>query len=332
MSLLQTAKAETNGKNGTMSGASPQDAIETIAALRENLRRVFIGKTVVLERVLVALLAEGHILIEDAPGVGKTTLAKALARSIACDCKRVQFTPDLLPSDVLGVSVYDPERRAFEFKPGPVFANVVLADEINRTNPRTQSALLEAMNEAHVSVDGVTRELPRPFLVIATQNPFEFEGTYPLPESQLDRFLLKTKIGYPTPEEERQVLKAQAVSHPLEGLKPVVTGEQVLGLQKATRDVRVDDAVVDYIVAIAAKTRESARLAVGVSPRGSLALRRASQALALLSGRAFVIPDDVKALAVPVLAHRVVPRDQGEPGETARHAVREVLEAVPAPL
>ena len=238
----------------------------------------------------------------------------------------------MLPSDVLGVSVYDPERREFSFKPGPIFSNVVLADEINRTNPRTQSALLEAMNEAHVSVDGVTRELPRPFLVLATQNPFEFEGTYPLPESQLDRFLLKTRIGYPTPEEEKQVLRAQATSHPLDALRPVVTGEQVLALQKATRDVRVDDALVDYIVAIAAKTRESPRLALGVSPRGSLALRRASQALALLSGRAFVVPDDVKALAVPVLAHRVVARDQGEHGEPARLAIREVLDAVPAPL
>ncbi len=290
---------------------------------------MFVGRETTVEHVLTALLAEGHLLIEDAPGVGKTTLAKALARSIDASFKRIQFTPDLLPSDIVGVSVYDQATTSFSFKPGPIFANVVLADEINRTNPRTQSSLLEAMSEPTVSVDGQPHTLPRPFLVLATQNPHEFEGTYPLPESQLDRFLLRIRIGYPSAEQEREVLRAQTTRHPLEGLTPVVTGADVLHLQEATRQVRVDDAVLDYVVAIAQRSREAPDLAVGVSPRGSLALRRAAQALALVRGRDHVIPDDVKELAVPALSHRVVAGRDRRPVEDV---LSELVQAVPAPM
>ncbi len=279
--------------------------------------------------MLTALLAEGHLLIEDAPGVGKTTLAKALARSIDASFKRIQFTPDLLPSDIVGVSVYDQATTSFSFKAGPIFANVVLADEINRTNPRTQSSLLEAMSEPSVSVDGQPHPLPRPFLVLATQNPHEFEGTYPLPESQLDRFLLRIRIGYPSAEQEREVLRAQTTTHPLERLTPVVTGADVLRLQEATRQVRVDDAVLDYVVAIAQRSRETPDLAIGVSPRGSLALRRAAQALALVRGRDHVVPDDVKDLAFPVLAHRVVVRRGHRPVDDV---LAELVAAVSAPV
>ncbi len=309
------------------------ETTELVQSLAANVRKVFVGKEQVVEAVLTALLAEGHLLIEDAPGVGKTTLAKSLARSIDCAFKRIQFTPDLLPSDITGVSIYDQQEQRFVFKPGPVFANVVLADEINRTNPRTQSSLLEAMSEAAVSVDGETRPLPKPFLVLATQNPFEFEGTYPLPESQLDRFLIRLEIGYPTAEQERAVLKAQQTAHPLRDLTPVVTGEQVLALQAATRDVRVEDSVLDYIVAISHASRDAPEVAVGVSPRGSLALRRAAQALALVRGRDYVIPDDVKELAVPVLAHRIVVEDELGAGRSrARDAMQRVVETVAAPL
>jgi MoxR-like ATPase len=329
---LKDLLASQNAAPARAGGGLDASTIEKISALRDNVRRVFVGKVAVVDRVLVALLAEGHCLIEDAPGVGKTTLAKALARSIDCEFKRIQFTPDLLPSDILGVSIYDPEKREFSFKPGPIFANVVLADEINRTNPRTQSSLLEAMSETSVSVDGQTRDLPRPFIVLATQNPFEFEGTYPLPESQLDRFILRTRVGYPSVDEEKEVLRAQRSEHPLDSIKPVVTGRDVIALQRATREVRVDDAIIDYIVAIAASTRASPRLAVGVSPRGSLALRRAAQARALLERRDYVIPDDVKSLALPVLSHRVVAKDPGEDGERAREALKEVLDKVSIPL
>lgn len=310
-------------------GTRFQRSIDLVQRLAENVERVFVGRETTIEHVLTALLAEGHLLIEDAPGVGKTTLAKALARSIDASFKRIQFTPDLLPSDIVGVSVFDQTKATFSFKPGPIFANVVLADEINRTNPRTQSSLLEAMSEPTVSIDGEPHALPRPFIVLATQNPNEFEGTYPLPESQLDRFLLRIRIGYPSAEQEREVLRTQETRHPLDDLRPVVTSADVLDLQAATRRVRVADAVLDYIVEIAQRSRACSDLSVGVSPRGSLALRRAAQALALVRGRDHVVPDDVKELAAPVLAHRVV-ASRGL--RDAEGVISELVRVVPAPV
>jgi MoxR-like ATPase len=305
-----------------------------IAALDENVRRVVLGKPEVVRLVLTGLLAGGHVLLEDVPGVGKTVLAKTIARSIACDFRRVQFTPDLLPSDILGVAVYDQRTSAFEFKPGPVFTNVLLADEINRATPRTQSALLEAMNDFQVSVDRTSHPLPTPFLVIATQNPYEFEGTYPLPESQLDRFMLKVRIGYPALEDERAILVAQRSRHPLDALKPVVTGAQVLAIQEAARAVRVDASVTDYLLALVRATRGSKLLTVGASPRGAIFLSRAAQAHALLAGRDFVLPDDVKALAVPVLAHRVIGRGYAGDGGTddREKVIADLLDTLEVPI
>ncbi|GIW71327.1 MAG: magnesium chelatase [Planctomycetota bacterium] len=309
------------------------DPGRAIAQVRQNIERVFVGKPELVEHLLVALLAGGHVLIEDVPGVGKTTLAKALARSLDASFRRLQFTPDLLPSDITGVAIYDQKRGVFEFKPGPIFANVVLADEINRTNPRTQSALLEAMSDRQVSVDGVSYELPQPFIVLATQNPHEYEGTYPLPESQLDRFFMRLEVGYPTLEEEREVLRSRRRSDPLEQLAPVLACEDVLALQRAVLEVRVDDAITDYVLALVHATRASPRLEVGVSPRGSLALRRAAQALALLLGRDYVVPDDVKRLAVPVMAHRVLVRGHHGAGSAeGAEAVRAIVEAIEVPL
>ena len=326
----ETAPSTSAPPASTPGPAGSRPAVALVAALRENLGRVFVGPAETVDRVLVALLAEGHLLVEDVPGVGKTTLAKALARSIACGFKRVQFTPDLLPSDVVGVSVWDQAARAFEFRPGPVFTNVLLADEVNRTSPRTQSCLLEAMSEPAVTVDGVPHALPRPFLVVATQNPFEFEGTYPLPESQLDRFLLRLRVGYPSAAQEREVLRAQALAHPLERLAPVVDAEDVLRLQAETRAVRVDDALVDWVVALAQRSRAHPAFAVGVSPRGALALRRAAQALALVRGRTYAVPDDVRDLVVPALAHRVLPAP-GVAG-SGEEALARLLEDVPVPV
>ena len=280
--------------------------IENIGKLKENIKRVFIGKEEVVDMVLVGLFAGGHILIEDVPGVGKTILARTLARSIHCSFRRIQFTPDLLPTDVIGVTIYNAPRDEFVFKKGPIFANIILADEINRTTPRTQSSLLEAMNDCHVSVDGVSHPLPSPFMVVATQNPFEFTGTFSLPESQLDRFLLRLRIGYPGWDDEKRVLYSQKIKHPFDSLPSVMSSDQVLEIQQRVREVKLDETIADYILAIAEGTRNSEQLEIGVSPRGNLSLFRAAQALALIEGRNYCVPDDVKRLAVPVLAHRVV--------------------------
>ncbi|MCI0343582.1 MAG: MoxR family ATPase [Planctomycetales bacterium] len=305
-----------------------------VAALRKNIETVILGKTEVVKLCVVGLLARGHVLIEDVPGVGKTTLARALARSIDCGFQRIQFTPDLLPSDILGVSIYNTESNKFVFRPGPIFANVILADEVNRTTPRTQSSLLEAMNDFQVSVDGTTHRLPEPFIVLATQNPIEFAGTYPLPESQLDRFLLRIRVGYPSREHEREVLASQRETHPIDGLSSVLAGPDVLALQARVRGVRVDPTLADYILEIVSRTRGSPDLLAGVSPRGSLALYRAAQALALVEGRDYVLPDDIKALAVAVLAHRLIEKSAIERGTGGRaeEIVREILEAVPVPV
>jgi MoxR-like ATPase len=274
--------------------------------LERALRHVIRGEGEPVRLALVALLSEGHLLIEDVPGVGKTTLAHALARSIDCQFQRVQFTSDLLPSDVIGISVYNQHRESFEFKPGPVFANILLADEINRTTPKTQSALLEAMNERQVTVDNQTYHLPEPFVVIATQNPIEHHGTYPLPESQLDRFLMRIRMGYPGWEGEREILRASQHRDGLEALEPVAHAQEIRRWQDAVRQVTMEDSLIDYLLRLVSKTRENEHLALGVSPRGSQALFRAAQARALLEGRDFTIPDDIKLLAVPVFAHRVV--------------------------
>jgi MoxR-like ATPase len=285
------------------------------------------------------LLARGHLLIEDVPGVGKTTLAQALAKSFHCTFQRIQFTSDLLPSDVLGVSVYNPETREFEFRSGPIFANVVLADEINRTTPRTQSALLEAMNEAQVSIDGKTMALPQPFLVIATQNPVEHHGTYPLPESQLDRFLMRIKMGYPSPETEREILRKRVGvrgENPLDALEPVADVSEVLTMQDEVAHIKVDSSLHDYALEIVNRTRNSDLLALGVSPRGTLMLQRAAQARAFLDGRDYCLPDDFKKLAVPVFSHRVVASSRHaslqKKSETTESVLRDIVESVPVPL
>jgi MoxR-like ATPase len=304
----------------------------TLSSLQAQLGRVILGKPEALEHVIVALVAGHHLLMEDVPGVGKTTLAKALARCFSGEFRRVQFTPDLLPADILGSSVYSPRDGTFTFKEGPVFANVLLADEINRASPRTQSALLEAMSEGQVSSEGVTRVLPSPFLVLATQNPVEFHGTYPLPEAQLDRFGLRIGIGYPAAEQEADVLFSQAERHPLESVTPVLSAADVVGLQAESRRTRVERSLGRYMVALAEATRRHPSVRLGCSPRGTLALFRAAQARALFEGRAFVVPEDVKTQAVPVLAHRLGLETKARyTGVSKEDIVREVLEGVPVP-
>lgn len=296
----------------------------------DNVERVIVGKSNVIELLLVALLCDGHVLLEDVPGVGKTMLARALAVSLGMSFKRLQCTPDLLPNDVTGVSVFNQQTRQFEFIPGPVFANILLADEINRATPRTQSALLEAMGERQVTVDGVTRPLARPFMVLATQNPVEYEGTFPLPEAQLDRFLLKLSLGYLALEEEKELLLHLRRQHPIETLSPVVDGGQVVPLAAQVWEVHVDDTVRDYIVRLVQATRQHPDLMLGASPRGSLALFKASQALAALRGRSYVLPDDVKLLAPLALAHRCLVRPESAlRGRTAASVVQEILAETP---
>jgi MoxR-like ATPase len=306
-------------------------ALSLIARLRQNVGRALVGKDEVVRLAVVGLVARGHLLIEDVPGVGKTTLAAALARSIGADFQRIQFTSDMLPSDVLGVSVWEPGRSAFVFKPGPLFTNIVLADEINRTTPKTQSSLLEAMNEAQVSLDHTTYPLPRPFMVLATQNPREYEGTYPLPESQLDRFMLRIRIGYPEAADELAILRGGGAVG-AEALAPVVSAVDVVRLQDQADRVLADDAVLDYLLAIVKATRTSPLLTLGVSPRGSLALLRLARAQALADGRDFLVPDDVKSLAVPALAHRVIVKGhEGANGIGAEVVVETLVQDVPVP-
>jgi MoxR-like ATPase len=309
------------------------EAAEPLAALRQQLERVILGKRDVIDRLLVALLSGSHVLLEDVPGVGKTTLAKALARSFAGSFKRVQFTPDLLPSDIVGSSVYDPRDGSFTFNEGPVFANILLADEINRASPRTQSSLLEAMSEHQVSIEGKTRALPSPFLVLATQNPIEFHGTYPLPEAQLDRFGVRLAIGYPDSEKEVDLLYSQADHHPLDDVQTVVDVAGVLALQAATRAVQVERRVGRYLVDVAEATRRHGSLRMGCSPRGTLTLFRLAQAHALLNGRDFVVPEDAKAIAPMGLAHRLTLDAKARyAGASKDDIVREVLGAVRVPV
>jgi MoxR-like ATPase len=309
---------------------------EKIGLLVEAIETVIKGKREVIEQALIALFAGGHLLVEDVPGVGKTTLAHALALILECRFHRIQFTSDLLPSDIVGISIYNQPRQAFEFKPGPIFANVILADEINRTTPKTQSALLEAMSEGQVTADNQTIELPKPFLVLATQNPVEHHGTYPLPESQLDRFLMRIKMGYPSAEDEKEIFRSQSQAHPLSSLRAVISSGEVLQVQETVRGIHIDESIIDYALQIVEKTRNSEFLSLGVSPRGSLALLRACQSRAYVQGRDYCLPDDVKRLAAPVLAHRVVANQRAAStlrrNEEAEKVLQDILDSVEVPL
>jgi MoxR-like ATPase len=319
-----------------MNPAPAQVISQRAASLEAALRTIIRGTDDVVRLALVAVFARGHLLIEGVPGVGKTTLAQATARALDCTFQRIQFTSDMLPSDVLGISIYSAIEQKFEFKPGPVFTNVLLADEINRTTPKTQSALLEAMNEGQVTVDAHSYPLPQPFLVMATQNPVEHHGTYPLPESQMDRFLLRVRMGYPGTQSEKEILRSEAGAARLDDVRPVLTGADVLGLQEEVTQVAVDDSLVDYALEIVRRTRESDYLSLGVSPRGSLMLFRAAQALAFLSGRRFATPDDFKTLAIPVFAHRVVVSGRYSStlkrSEQSDQILRDIVESVPVPV
>jgi MoxR-like ATPase len=297
-----------------------------------NLEQVIVGKYQSVELVVIGLLCQGHVLIEDVPGVGKTMLARSLARSLDCTFNRIQFTPDMLPSDVTGVSIFNQEKRTFEFRPGPIMGQIVLADEVNRATPKTQAALLEAMEEHQVTVDGVTHALPRPFMVLATQNPIEYEGTFPLPEAQLDRFLLRVRMGYPNPSEEMRVLSEQQLRHPIELLEPIVKVDELLDAVEEIRQVYVSPAIQRYIIDLVGRTRQSGDVYLGSSPRGSLALFRAGQARAALQGRDHVLPDDIKALAVPVLGHRIIVSPAARLRElSAVRIVQEIVYTAPVP-
>ncbi len=313
-----------------------QSVTQAVVKLVDSIENVVFGKRDAVELCVAGLLARGHILIEDIPGIGKTTLAQALARSIDCTFNRIQFTSDMLPSDILGVSVLDPKTNTFEFRHGPIFANVVLADEVNRTPPKTQSALLEAMGEHQVSVEGKPHRLPEPFLVLATQNPIEYEGTYTLPESQLDRFMLRIEMGYPGDEDEMRIMRRRDPRVALERLQPALTGAEVLELQAAVEKVMVEESVAQYMLDVVRGTREDERILLGASPRASVSFYEACQARALVKGRDYVTPDDVKHMAVPVLSHRVLVRARGaDPAAVARERIRAVHDAlrrVPVPV
>lgn len=304
-----------------------------IQSLEKNIGRVVRGKPEAVKAVLIALLSGGHILIEDVPGVGKTTLAQALSKSTELSFKRIQFTSDLLPSDILGVSVLDQKTGEFDFKPGPIFANIVLADEINRSTPKTQSALLEAMNESRITIDGRNYELPKPFMVIATQNPFEYRGTFSLPENQLDRFAMRIGIGYPDYESEKEVLTRFNPSKPWDGIQPVISKDETLALQSIAERVRVDESILDYILKIIQETRNPKLFELGVSPRGAIALKRAAQSRALIEGRTYCIPDDVKEMVIPVIAHRIILKHDQRLGKgKEEEALRDALERVKVPI
>lgn len=307
--------------------------MQRLERLRANIQRAFLGNQTAIEKVIVCLLARGHVLIEDVPGVGKTILASSLARSLDCTLSRIQLTPDMLPGDVLGVTIWDQHKSEFVFKPGPIFSNIVLADEINRTTPRTQSALLEAMNEAQVSIDGHTRKLIQPFIVVATQNPFEFEGTYFLPESQLDRFLMRIHLGYPSPEDEARILEIDPARTALNDLKPVMTAQDLVELQEQVHKVTIDPALTNYVIQIANATRTNDQLQIGVSPRGSLALVQAARVTAMLHKRDYVVPDDIISNVIPVCAHRIITKTytHDADGIAASRIMQQVLETIPSP-
>ena len=307
--------------------------VKKIEKLEKSIEKVIKGKPEATKSTLVAFLSQGHMLIEDVPGVGKTTLAQVLARSTDLSFKRVQFTSDLLPSDILGVSIYDQKTGEFDFKAGPIFANIILADEINRATPKTQSALLEAMSESKITIDGKTYELPKPFMVIATQNPFEYRGTFPLPENQLDRFSMRVSIGYPDYESEKEILLKFSPANPWDGIQSVVSREEVLVMQTMVQRVHLDESILDYILTIIKETRNPKVFELGVSPRGAIALKRAAQSHALIEGRAYCIPDDVKEMAVPVLSHRVILKHDRMGGKgREEEALKDVLERVKVPI
>lgn len=298
-----------------------------------NIEKVIVGKREVIEKALVALFCEGHILLEDVPGIGKTMLAKSIAKSLNIAFKRIQGTPDLLPVDILGVSIYNPETKKFEYRKGPIFSNVLLVDEINRATPKTQSALLEAMGEGQITVEGTSLPLPKPFLVIATQNPVEFEGTFPLPEAQMDRFFINLVIGYPGEKEEEEVILIQRESHPINFLKPVLNVEDLLQIQKLIPSVHIDDSLREYIVKIVRATREDPNVILGSSPRGSIALYKSSQAYAALNGRDYVIPEDVKTMAIPVLRHRIILKSEARLKRlTPDSIIERIISSIPVPL
>ena len=307
-------------------------ARNTAQAILDNVEQVIVGKRKAIELAVIALICKGHLLIEDAPGVGKTMLARSLAKSLDCTFKRIQFTPDMLPSDITGVSVYNQKTGDFEFRPGPVVAQIVLADEINRATPKVQSALLECMEERQITVDGITHKMPTPFHVLATQNPIEYEGTFPLPETQLDRFILRISLGYPSASDEITIIEKQQYSHPIEHLKQVATSDDIETLQNAVKDIYVDDLIKQYITSLVEATRTHPSIYLGASPRGSLALFRTTQAYALMRGRDHVLPDDIKTLATSVLAHRLIIRLTGVSQDRSGQAiVGELLETVPVP-
>jgi MoxR-like ATPase len=340
---MMTTTTTNQAISGDTPGAGPRAGSSAMSGesgrlgeLRRSIAQVVKGKDDVIRMALTALLARGHLLIEDVPGVGKTTLAQALARSFHCSFQRIQFTSDMLPSDVIGVSVYNPARQEFEFKPGPIFANIIVADEINRTTPKTQSALLEAMNEAQITVDNHTHPLPNPFLVLATQNPIEHHGTYPLPESQLDRFLMRIRMGYPSRESEKEILRNNAGGSALDKIVPLMDTADVAGMQLAVSRVKVDDSLLDYSLEIVERSRQTEQLSLGVSPRGAVMLYRAAQARAFLEGRDYCLPDDFKQLIVPVFAHRVVVSSKyvsvQKKSEQAETILREFIDTTRVPL